>query len=319
MEATAKVYTLKPDIAKLANEFITRNKVSITDFALKINYDRSTVSKFLKGKYDSDSAAIENAIIRYFEEIGEPVTGKSSGDKSVQAAPRPSFYPTNDASLIIGVCQSCQEFTSLGIIIGRTGHGKSYTLAHYSKMPRVCYIECDESMTGARDLVEAIEKGLGLPTMSSTIWKRVAAIKEFFNVNKGYLLIVDEADKLLNKYTQKKMEILRSIFDQSDVGLVIAGEPMLEILIKKHLHRFANRVDFYTCLKGLSRKEVEKFLEGYHFNELALEEMVHRATNSKTGCFRLLDRTLKNVLRIVNPDAEITLDDIIKASAMMML
>lgn len=318
MEATAKVYTLKPDIAKLANEFITRNKISISEFATKISYNRTTVTKYLSGKYDADPAGIENSIIHYFEGIGEPVTGKS-GDKSIQATPRQSFIPTNDASLIIGICQSCQEFTSLGIIIGRSGHGKTYTLAHYSKMPRVCYIECDESMTGSRDLVEAIEKGLGMPPMYGTIWKRVSAIKEFFNTNKGYLLIIDEADKLLNKYTQKKMEILRSIFDQSDVGLVIAGEPRLEALVKAHLPRFANRVDFYACLKGLSRKEVEKFLDGYNFDELAFEEMVHRATNNKTGCFRLLDRTLKNVLRIVNPAAVITLDDIIKASEMMML
>jgi hypothetical protein len=33
---------------------------------------------------------------------------------------------------------------------------------------------------------------------------------------------------------QKKMEILRAIFDQSDVGIVIAGEPKLEAQIKSY-------------------------------------------------------------------------------------
>ena len=77
-------------------------------------------------------------------------------------------------------------------------------------------------------------------------------IREFFNANRGYLLIIDEADKLVSKYTQKKMEVLRGIFDQSDVGLVIAGEPKLEAAIKTYLTRMANRVDFYTQLGGLS-------------------------------------------------------------------
>ena len=81
--------------------------------------------------------------------------------------------------------------------------------------------------------------------------------QDFFNANEGYLLIIDEADKLINKYTQKKMEIIRGIFDQSDVGIVIAGEPRLEAEIKGNLARFANRMDFYYKLKGLSPQEVK--------------------------------------------------------------
>lgn len=65
-----------------------------------------------------------------------------------------------------------------------------------------------------------------------------------------------EKCKLINKYTQKKMEILRGIFDQSNVGIVIAGEPRLETELKGNLARFANRMDFYYKLKGLSKNEV---------------------------------------------------------------
>lgn len=61
----------------------------------------------------------------------------------------------------------------------------------------------------------------------------------------------------INKYTQKKMEILRGIFDQSDVGIVIAGEPRLETELKSSLTRFANRMDFYYKLKGLNQNEVK--------------------------------------------------------------
>ena len=72
---------------------------------------------------------------------------------------------------------------------------------------------------------------------------------------KSFSNSIDEADKLINKYTQKKMEILRGIFDQSNVGIVIAGEPRLETELKGNLARFANRMDFYYKLKGLSKGE----------------------------------------------------------------
>lgn len=137
-----------------------------------------------------------------------------------------------------------------------------------------------------------------------TIWSRVNRIRDFFNANEGYLLIIDEADKLINKYTQKKMEIIRGIFDQSEVGIVIAGEPRLEAEIKGSLARFANRMDFYYKLKGLSQQEVKDYLEGYDVDDAAMMEFISRATNTQTGCFRLLDRTLNNVIRILKESGQ---------------
>ena len=100
------------------------------------------------------------------------------------------------------------------------------------------------------------------------------------------------------------MEILRGIFDQSNVGIVIAGEPRLE-----------------TELKGLSKNEVVDYLEGYEVDEAAMGEMISRATNTQSGCFRLLDRTLNNVLRILKQKGEtrITMKIVSEASNMMML
>lgn len=92
------------------------------------------------------------------------------------------------------------------------------------------------------------------------------------------------------------MEIIRGIFDQSDVGIVIAGEPRLEAEIKGNLARFANRMDFYYKPKGLSPQEVKDYMEGYDVDDAAMMEFISRATNAQTGCFRLLDRTLNNVI-----------------------
>ena len=154
-----------------------------------------------------------------------------------------------------------------------------------------------------------------------SIDERTERIIEFFNINQGYLIIMDEADKLINKYTQKKIELLRNISDGAKVGLVLAGEPVLESLLKQYDARFANRMDFYYKLRGLSEEEVRDYLEGYDVEEGAMTEFLSRARNTQTGCFRLLDRTLNNVIRILKDSGQstITTKVISQASSMMML
>ena len=326
MEAVAAIYTSEvKTLAQKVNEYLEANKKTKAELANELNYSRTTISRYLSGKYDSDTTEIEARLEEYLRNKTGNMdeaegTGETPKGQVIKLSKRKGFFENRDSANVIGVCSSCQEDMGLGIVVGKSGYGKTHALKYYSKMPRVAYIECDDTMS-SRDLVEAIERALGIPQSYGTIWKRVNGIREFFNVNHGYLLIIDEADKLISKYTQKKMEILRGIFDQADVGMVIAGEPRLEAQIKSYLARFANRVDFYASLKGLTSKDVERYLEGYKIEQDAMSEFISRACNNQTGCFRLLDRTLNNVIRIMNDTEQevITLKVIAEASNMMML
>lgn len=320
-----KTYTHVKTLAEQMNERLGELKMSKAEAALRMNYSRSALSQYLNGKYASDPTEIEKKIALFLRESGgideaeDLAQTEVSGAQNVKA--KVEFFESRDFVQTIGVCQACQENMGLGIVVGKSGQGKTHALKKYAKLQRVAYIECDDTMA-CRDLVEAIEIELGIPRgYGGTIWSRVNRIREFFNVNEGYLLIIDEADKLINKYTQKKMEILRSIFDQSDVGIVIAGEPRLESTLKGNLTRFANRMDFYYKLKGLTQNEVTDYLEGFEIDDAAMGELISRATNHNNGCFRLLDRTLNNVLRILKErgDSKVTLKIVGEASSMMML
>ena len=323
MEAL-NTYKAEKTLAEQMNERLAELKMTKAEAALKMNYSRSALSQYLSGKYASDPTELEKKIRMFMEESGGMDGGQAPEGSKPGAGTlkkKVEFFESRDFVHTIGVCQACQEYMGLGIIVGKSGQGKTHALKKYAQLPRVAYIECDDTMA-CRDLVEAIENGIGLPRgYGGTIWSRVNRIREFFNTNEGFLLIIDEADKLINKYTQKKMEILRGIFDQSDVGIVIAGEPRLETELKGNLARFANRMDFYYKLKGLSKNEVADYLEGYEVDEAAMGEMVSRATNAQSGCFRLLDRTLNNVLRILKQKGEtrITMKVVSEASSMMML
>ena len=308
-------------LAELVNQWIKDNNSSIAAVSKGVGYSRPAISRYLAGKYDSDPKELEQRLAAFLEQAtGKAVELEGGAEPVVRTGTTPTFFESKDARAVLGVCQSCQEFIGLGIVVARSGYGKTYSLRQYAKLPRVAYIECDDTMS-SRDLVEAIERSLGLPTGYGTIWKRVNGIRDFFNTNKGYLLVVDEADKLVSRNTQKKMEILRAIYDQSDVGLVIAGEPKLEMQIKTYLGRMANRVDFYASLRGLTPGEVEGYLADFQMNADALAELQHRACNMQTGCFRLLSRTLANVKRILAERGEtvVTVKIIEQASAMMML
>lgn len=317
--ATLTLPTNEKNLAKKIADYLAASKTSIATLANEIpGYSRPTISRYLSGKYEGDISTIEGLLADWLaQRTGEVVEPSEPGKKTGR---KPTFFESRDAKAVLGVCQSCQEYIGLGIVVGRSGYGKTYTLKQYAKLTRVAYIECDDTMS-SRDLVAAIERALGLPSGYGTIWSRVNGIRDFFNTNRGYLLIIDEADKLVSKYTQKKMEILRAIFDQSDVGLVIAGEPKLEAQIKTYIARLANRVDFYASLRGLIPSEVEGYLSEFEIKADALTELTARACNMQTGCFRLLDRTLSNVRRILaETGAEtITLKTIEQASSMMML
>lgn len=324
MEAL-NIYTAERTLREKVADILTETKMAKAELALAIGYSRSAVSRYIGGKYDSDPTELEAALTKFVNEHENKNAGDGPAPQGAErivpmVRPKIQYFESRDYMQTIGVCRSCQEDMALGIIVAKSGYGKTHALKKYAKMPRVAYIECDDTMA-QRDLVEAIEQQIGIPKgTGGTIWSRVKQIREFFNTNEGYLLIIDEADKLMSRYTNKKMEIIRGIFDQSDVGVVIAGEPVLEAEIKRDLKRLANRVDFYYKLKGLSEEEVRDYLEGYDIEEAAMAEFITRAQNTQTGCFRLLDRTLNNVLRVLKDtrQTKITLNVVSQASSMMM-
>ena len=317
-------YTQEKTLAERVNEILAELKMTKQELALKIDYSRPAVSRYLNGKYEADATELEERLLKFVGEYEGTQRGEGEAKAELKVVSgvrkKIEYFESTDYIQTIGICKACQENMALGIIVAKSGYGKTHTLKRYAKMPRVVYIEGNETMN-CKDIVRRIESRIGMSRSYGSIDERMERIIEFFNVNEGYLLIMDEADKLINKYTQKKIELLRNITDSADVGLVIAGEPILENLLKGYDKRFTNRMDFYYKLRGLSQQEVRDYLEGYDIDEAAMNEFLVRATNSQTGCFRLLDRTLNNVIRLLNDSGQtkVTMKIMKQASNMMML
>lgn len=149
----------------------------------------------------------------------------------------------------MAVCGACQTYSKLGVIAGKSGYGKSHTLIQYAQLPKVAYIECDETMS-QRDLVDTIAGTLG--------------------INAG----------------------IGSLFQRT--------EP-----IKNHLRK----------------KEAEEYLSQFPMEEDVRDALISRACETRRGCFRRLDQTLDNAVRLVEGQGivKITAQILEEASDMMLI
>ena len=181
-ERTVNIYTNPgKTLAEKINDHLALTKQSIAGLAKDVNYSRTAVSRYLSGKYDSNATGLEEKLAEWYAQRRGDAVKMPEGAKG-RTPRRPQFLESRDATAVLGVCQSCQEYIGLGIVVGRSGYGKTHTLKQYAKLSKVAYIECDDTMS-SRDLVEAIERSLGLPSGYGTIWKRVNGIREFCNTH----------------------------------------------------------------------------------------------------------------------------------------
>lgn len=342
--------TLVEELKKYREE----KDISIRCMAEEIGIGRTALSLYLSGSYNSNPMKIENKIIAYLKDIEEEletdelenqqeienqmakiinediemidknIGNKEEQNKELEPVDK-EFFKSEDVKMMIGLLKACQDENLLGCITGQSGYGKTLTLRRYASLDKVIYIECD-CMMNCTDLIYSIERGIGLPRGKGTNSRRADDIKEFFRNNDGYLMILDEADKLINRDTIAKLEVLRSIFDQSttdnfaqysNLGIVVVGESKLKKDIVNYDKRFANRISQYYELKGLTREEVITYLSGIDITKSAMEELIYRATNGFNGCFRTLNRTMRNIKSAFG-DTKITVDVITKSSSMML-
>ena len=319
MEATQMMFS-DPMLVAMSRSYMNERRLSVTELADRTDINRSMLSQYLNDKYQKPES-VETKLRPFLEEQGVlKQEAEDDGDPFMLNLPGTRFFKSADAKGVAAMCSLAHQHALLNVVIGKSGHGKTHTLKQYAELPKVAYIECDDTME-RRDLVDALELALGMNQSLGSISKRTDAIVQFLNSNPGRLVIVDEADKLISRNTQKKMAILRKLFDKAHVGIVISGEPQLEPLLKSYDERMANRGSYIYRLGGLTREEVTEYLSVFPLEKAAREVFIDRACGGRSGCFRLLDRTLTNVIRLMQERGEniITLELVEAARDMMIL
>lgn len=321
MEAVQSTFNFSnPTLVATARSHMDTRKLSVKELATRIGVDRSMLSQYLNDRYQKPES-VETRLKPYLAEQGAvDIVDADVADTFTHNRPGARFYQSSDAKGIAAMCSLAHQNALLNVIVGKSGYGKTHTLKQYAGLPKVAYIECDDTME-RRDLVDALEQTMGINQGYGSICKRTNIIVRFLLSNPGWLIIVDEADKLISRSTHKKMEIIRKLFDKAAVGIVLAGEPQLEPMLNAYDERMSKRGSYIYRMGGLAKSEVVDYLSVFPVDKAAKDILIERACNGRSGCFRLLDRTLTNVIRLMqeHEGETITPELVAQASDMMIL
>ena len=133
MEALeSKTYTTEKTLAEQMNERLRELKMTKAEAAMRMNYSRPALSQYLNGKYGSDPTEIEKKITEFLLASGGmegvPETPETTEGTGLKLKSKVEFFESRDFINTIGVCQACQENIGLGIIVGKSGQGKTHAL-----------------------------------------------------------------------------------------------------------------------------------------------------------------------------------------------
>ena len=126
------------------------------------------------------------------------------------------------------------------------------------------------------------------------------------------LILIDEADRL----GMKSLEQVRSIFDTSEIGIVLVGMPVIEKRMAR-FPQFYSRIGFVHELRPLAADEVHRLLRGAWMplgvalpDAPLTPEVLAAIIRMTGGNFRLLNRLLTQIERVVriNQAQNVSLD-----------
>jgi len=137
------------------------------------------------------------------------------------------------------------------------------------------------------------------------------------------MLIIDEAERL----SISLLEWLRSMFDASDVGMVLIGMPGMERTMSRHPQLYS-RTGFSHRYSPLSTDEL-KFVVGRHWKRLKLgfdpdsysdTQAVAAIARLTRGNFRLVQRLFLQIERIVRINhLSLVTEDVVDAAASVLI
>ena len=300
---------------------VKENGCKIETIAKEVGFSRPQVSRFLNDNAFRPSEDFFAAVRKYLMRLGlweeerrqEPVSQYKTKISQME------FVITEGWRRSWFVMDTAMKNRNFGMIVGPSGCGKTAAISTWMDMDanfdRAVLITANGCMT-RKSILRRIAKsvGIGSSADADTLIERIcAALSE-----RPRLLIFDEADQLAAEY---KLEVLRSILDGGQCGIVLIGnedlsEYILQIAVdKRKLSRIHNRFGAYQQVSMPTRPEAERMLEGYNLAPGAKDYLVNVIRRrSGDGGIRVAKTMLGIVLEAMG-DKLIT-EDLLRSTAL---
>lgn len=244
------------------------------------------------------------------------------------------FLSTKEYKRFQEFCEACRQYKYIGLCYGPPGVGKTLSAKNYSnwdlieKIARTNFISkkqldiphdiCNtdtmfytaEVVTSPSQILNAINNNTLMmvdvrsqaKNYHSKQQKNSNSESDFDNYTHPSLVIIDESDRLkLNA-----LEQIRDYYDKHHCGLILIGMPGMEKKLSRYPQLYS-RVGFVHEFKSLSQEEmifimknnISEFFAALDPKDFTDHEVIAAIVQVTRGNFRLLNRLLKQVERIM--------------------
>ncbi len=228
--------------------------------ARELGVSAAAISSFLSGSYKAP-----HTLIPKIEALLSNAESKSLAPKA------PGFALTGISKRVMDAIEYCHLQGKIGVIYGDAGIGKTMAIREYVREnPMSIYITISPAfatMSGVNDLLsEAV--GVREKNSRRIYMELISRLKD-----SGRVIIIDEAQHL----TKKTLEHLRSIADESGVGVCLVGNEEVYTRLKgsgkadfaQIFSRIARREPVF--LSNVKRLDIEKIFFESHLDEETID------------------------------------------------
>lgn len=283
------------------NRFINSGNLSINIASKSMGISAATLSLYLRGEYEGDTAKITKAVEQYLVLNEARTNTPRNTDTEVE---------TRNYTLVKGLCARIHRNGRMGVCTGQAGLGKTTALKSYaSEFTDVIYLEADTSVS-PRELMKSLNR-----IINNNVTGTVNEIKNQLILrlrDTGRLIIIDQAEYL----SEKALDLLRTVHDRTGVGIVLAGLPQLLSNLRGIggvNEQLYTRISMAVELRRLPEDDVRMLVHAHLPGINGEYKVFNRLCR---GNARVLNLLIENA-RILSGGEPISEDTIIKASNLM--
>lgn len=189
------------------------NSLSWPELTAKTGIPVSTIQAFATGNYKGDNAKIATEVERWFSADAEMEL--FAADEIT--AP---FYQKTKTAMRIRSQLVWAKRGNMITVMGNPGVGKTEAInAFRREFPNVWHVTAAPSRANYSAILQEVLRDMNVAAGKRTTFQLSEVARRQFRARDGAVLIIDEAQHL----NEKALEELRSIHDDTKVGMVFAG------------------------------------------------------------------------------------------------
>lgn len=178
----------------------------------------------------------------------------------------------------------------LGLFYGPSGYGKSKASQYVQNKYKALYIEVFEFWT-KKVFAESILAELGVEKPKGSFADLMRQILRLLQDDPNRLLIIDEADKLIDKHM---IEYVRDIYKGARIPVLLVGEEKLPDKLKAY-ERCENRVTAFGMANPSDLADAQQLVRIYHPRLTVADDLLAHIVKETNGVTSRVVTTLAGV------------------------